>query len=176
MSETIQETKIDRTGWPSGEWDSEPDRVDFIHAGFSCLLHRNEMGAWCGYVGVTETHPAFGKDYDAVDVEAHGGLTYARACRGSICHVPQPGMADKVWWLGFDLIHSGDTAPGMLRFHRASGFIDETYRNLPYARRQTERLAKQLRKMEPVSERRLTGQMQTKGVAANLKEKPEGKQ
>lgn len=111
------DVKIDRAGWPKGEWDSEPDRVDFIHAGFSCLLHRNTLGNWCGYVGVPETHPDFGKSYDDVeDVSVHGGLTYADLCREGICHVPQPGMPEKVWWLGFDAAHFNDLVPGMLRY------------------------------------------------------------
>ena len=71
MEETVQH-KVDRTDWPKGPWDSEPDRVDFVSSGFSCLLLRNNVGSWCGYVGVPETHPSFGKDYDHVDVDVHG--------------------------------------------------------------------------------------------------------
>ena len=95
MPEKI-EHKINRTGWPSGIWDSEPDRAEFIHSGFACLLVRNDLGAWCGYVGVPESHRSFGLDYDAVEVEIHGGLTYANLCQeeGPICHIPQPGMPE----------------------------------------------------------------------------------
>ena len=39
--------------WGQGPWDDEPDRVDFEHAGFPCLLLRNpRLGQWCGYVAV----------------------------------------------------------------------------------------------------------------------------
>lgn len=143
MLETT-EHKIDRNGWPAGEWDGEPDRVDFIHAGFSCLLLRNNVGAWCGYVGVPETHPAFGKDYDNVEVAVHGGLTYANKCHGHICHVPEPGMPENVWWLGFDTAHCGDVSPGMLRYGMKLYSDTEYYKNLAYARNQTEKLAEQL--------------------------------
>ncbi len=29
---------VDKTGWGDGPWNDEPDRVDFHHAGFACLL------------------------------------------------------------------------------------------------------------------------------------------
>lgn len=148
MSEQHQEYKADRKGWPPGEWDNEPDRLDFIHAGLSCMLLRGPVGSWCGYCGVPETHPAFGKKYDDVDVQVHGGLTYAGECQGHICHVPEPSMPDKVFWLGFDTAHLGDASPGMMRLHEEYGFSDlhgeESYKNMAYARMETERLAEQL--------------------------------
>lgn len=142
MSEQIAEHKIDRTGWPSGPWDSEPDRVQFAHAGLACLLVRNHMGAWCGYVGVPEEHPDFKKEYDNVDVKVHGGLTYANLCQGGICHVPDPGMPETVWWLGFDCGHCDDLMPGFdlpsLR-HRIGA-----YRTQAYVEREVRNLAVQL--------------------------------
>ncbi len=138
----------DREGWPPGEWDSEPeDRIDFIHAGFSCMLLRGPVGSWCGYVGVGEDHPAFGKNY--VDVSVHGGLTYANTCHGQICHAPQPGMPANVYWLGFDTAHAGDESPGMLKYFpnkrgdRYPGY-SESYKNKFYVRAETEQLAEQL--------------------------------
>ena len=112
MSEEVVALKYDKTRWPRGEWDNEPDRVDFLHAGFSCFILRNMLGAWCGYVGVPSTHPAYRQDYNDVDVDVHGGLTYADVCGDHICHIPEPGMPDDVWWLGFDTNHYCDYAPG----------------------------------------------------------------
>ncbi len=40
---------MNRKAWPPGEWDSEPDREEFRHAGFPCLVVRGPMGALCGY-------------------------------------------------------------------------------------------------------------------------------
>jgi hypothetical protein len=38
---------------PDGPWQSEPDRMEFKHAGLDCLLSRNtRMFHWCGYAGV----------------------------------------------------------------------------------------------------------------------------
>jgi hypothetical protein len=143
--------KIDRTGWDPGPWDSEPDRVDWESYGLPCLMIRNSLGNWCGYVGVAEGHKYFGKDYDQTDVSVHGGLTYADSCKGVICHVPKPGMPEKVWWLGWDAAHLGDYVPGMYtRKHRSIGIYGhdgDTYKDLAYVKQETESLAEQLSKV-----------------------------
>src|SRR6266496_32796 len=97
-----KEYKIDRTGWPAGPWDNEPDRLEWRDkaTGFPCLIVRNRMGGLCGYVGVPTKHPFHGKNYDSVNISVHGGLTYSGACAGHICHIPKPGETDDVWWLG----------------------------------------------------------------------------
>lgn len=143
MSENIAH-KVNRTDWPKGVWDSEPDRHDFIHAGFSCFILRNSMGNWCGYVGVPKTHPAYGLNYDFVDVNVHGGLTYADKCGGAICHVPQPGMPDDVWWLGFDTAHSGDYTPSMNKYRDGRLYDGESYKDMHYTINETKQLAEQL--------------------------------
>lgn len=78
-------------------------------AGTPCVVKRNY--AWCGYVAVPPGHPWHGKGYDDIqnEVDVHGGLTYARACSGAVCHVPAPGEPDDVWWIGFDLGHYWST-------------------------------------------------------------------
>lgn len=53
-------------------------------------------GAVNGYVRVPEDHPWHGLDYDDIDVDVHGGLTYARD-----------------GWIGFDTLHFGDHWPDM---------------------------------------------------------------
>lgn len=146
--------------WGEGPWTDEPDKVQWVDEAtdLDCLLVRNHFGAWCGYVGVPETHPCFGKGW--IDVEAelsvhvHGGLTFADRCdpraeespelmSGAVCHVPYPGRPDPVWWLGFDCLHGGDYAPGMGVLNRelmekmppgvsASLPIDPLWHHAPY--------------------------------------------
>lgn len=41
----------------NGPWDSEPNRVEWKHAGVPCLAVRNQFGAWCGYAAVPPGHP-----------------------------------------------------------------------------------------------------------------------
>ncbi len=140
---------VDKSTWGDGPWQQEPDRVDWQHAGLPCLMLRGPAGAWCGYVGLSSTHPWYRTTYDDVDVEVHGGLTYSAACDGThICHVPAPGESEDRWWLGFDCAHASDTAPAMDARMRAAGLDDrsgEVYRDMAYARAETERLAEQVR-------------------------------
>ena len=151
------ETKpITKSDWGEGPWQSEPDRLEFHHAGLPCIVLRHpELGHFCGYAAVPPGHPAHGKDYDSVGVEAHGGLTYADRCSGQVCHVPQAGESEDVWWLGFDCGHAFDFSPGARARLRSLGFDrhrDEVYRDIAYVRQQTESLAEQLQAMQPNSD------------------------
>lgn len=133
----LDTTWLDKAAWGDGPWQDEPDKQQFPDqtTGLPCLLLRKEdMGHWCGYVGVAPGHPLYGVPYnrcarraapclelycahspDAV-LDVHGGITFAGACQEDphgICHVPDPGEDAHVWWFGFDACHAGDLAPGM---------------------------------------------------------------
>ena len=137
--------RIDKSAWGAGPWQDEPDRAEWRHDGLPCLALRNERsGNWCGYVGVPPEHPLHGKSYSELNVDVHGGLTYANACSGHICHVPEPGEPDHVWWFGFDCHHARDLAPGVpLKFR--FDFGDSVYRTLEYVTNETNCLASQLK-------------------------------
>lgn len=141
MTEKKVARAVDRKGWPAGPWDGEPDRVEFRHAGFPCLIVRQSMGHLCGYVGVPLGHPWHGKGYDDVPARAHGGLTYAEECGGEVCHVPAPGEPEDLWWLGFDCAHAGDLQPGAMRFYAYPG--GEAYKTVDYVRAEALALATQ---------------------------------
>jgi len=112
---------IPRSDWGPGPWQEEPDRVEFKAYGFPCLMVRNAevTGSWCGYVALSPGHPYFEKPYCDVDVNVHGGLTYADHCCGDICHVPKKGETDNVWWLGFDCAHAFDCSPRLYAYTNA---------------------------------------------------------
>lgn len=148
----------DKTEWPRGEWDDEPDKAQWQDdaTGLPCLIVRGPSGSLCGYVGVPEGHPYFGKEYNECSVECHGGLTFSDFCAEStdpskhICHVPAPGEPDRVWWLGFDCAHLYDYSPS--RYARepyksdplwARGPMD-VYRSLWYVKNECTKLAAQL--------------------------------
>jgi len=154
----IETRDVDRTGWPTGPWDSEPDKVQWVdeRTGLDCLAVRQpDMGHWCGYVGVPDGHPWHGKDYDDVRVpnedgdngcpDVHGGLTFSDACDegGRICHVPQSGRPKNVWWLGFDCAHGGDRHPAHARVALPSWVSDGAYRDLAYVEGSCRHLARQ---------------------------------
>jgi len=146
-----------KSDWGPGAWQSEPDRVDWRRSGLPCFIQRHpEFGQWCGYVGVPQSHPAWEKFYDDVDVNVHGGLTYASKCSGYLCHEPLPGEADNVWWLGFDCLHVWDMAPGMAATMRRimppehdydNVHKNDIYRTLEYVTAETNQLANQLAAM-----------------------------
>jgi hypothetical protein len=151
---------LDKSEWGDGAWQDEPDKVQWTdeETGFPCLAVRNRLGAWCGYVGVDASHRCYEKDYDDVEVRVHGGLFAAKCDEGpeesSICHVPEPGQPDNVWWLGFDCGHAQDLIPEMRARYRqlsaetgVSLFNDpqgEEYRTLDYVRAEVRSLAGQL--------------------------------
>jgi hypothetical protein len=129
--------------WGEGPWQDEPDRLEWRSPGSELprMAIRNHFGAWCGYVGVPKGHRLFGKVWDDPEcesIEVHGGITYGNTCAGIICHVPQPGESDHVWWLGFDCAHAFDYTPGM-----AVRFGEDVYRDVAYIIHETERLARQ---------------------------------
>lgn len=150
MSEQTTERKIDRSKWPAGPWDGEPDRVEWrTAAGLPALITRTTLGHLCGYVAVPPGHRAYGTtdDWDglASSLHVHGGVTYGAKCSGHICHVPEPGEPDDVWWIGFDMAHSGDLCPYMLEHGGGyGGAFGDRYRTVDYVREQCEQLAAQL--------------------------------
>jgi len=71
-----------------------------------------------GYVGVPKGHPWYGKDYNSIDCQIHGGLTYAED------HAPTK-KPDGLWWVGFDTAHVGDNP-----VNRSQSFVESEIQNL----------------------------------------------
>lgn len=153
--------RSEKEAWGPGPWVEEPDKMQWQDeaTGYPCLIVRNHSGALCGYVGVPNGHPLYGKDYDDTgDLEVHGGITFADFCRPSaaeergICHTVEPGEDDKVYWLGFDCNHADDLGPGMEAM--LPGHIQKwsdfgaVYRDVPYVKAEIASLAKQLKEVE----------------------------
>lgn len=155
--EIMQWSFVDKSKWQRGPWDSEPDKLQWpdLETGLPCLIHRAGVtGALCGYVGVAPGHPWYGVKYEEIEpaVDVHGGLTYSDFCfevteadgRG-ICHVPDEGDPEKVWWLGFDCAHCNDESPAInAQLHNLIDRAFETYRTLEYVQQQCRELAKQV--------------------------------
>ncbi len=150
---TLSYTTIDRQAlsWPSGPWDNEPDKVQWpdMATGLPCLAVRHpDLGHWCGYVGVDNEHPCFGKNWEDVPgIDIHGGLTFSDHCQPDseetgICHIPGEGQPDHVWWFGFDCAHYGDSSP-QLQVYLGTERHQE-YRTLKYVKEECGFLARQL--------------------------------
>jgi hypothetical protein len=154
-----------------GPWEGEPDKAQWIDdvTGLDCLIVRNRMGALCGYVGVPPEHPWHGRGYneclmqcgqDWCDhrpegvLQVHGGITFAEGCdprehsdtEPRICHIPEQGRPDDVWWFGFDCAHAGDFIPAFMDnpVWRVLKHDDDDYRNMAYVQRECGDLADQL--------------------------------
>ncbi|WP_064830964.1 hypothetical protein [Rhizobium phaseoli] len=150
----------------AGVWDLEPDQKSFIHAGLRCELRRGPVGAWCGYVGVDEAHPWFGKHYDAVvdgvppenatiaelgvmsalfsgqdidDVNRRAPICLLVPCHEGLTYANKGSHIEpdsKLWWFGFDCSHSGDLSPKSI-----ISFDDDVYRDIEYATAATRKAA-----------------------------------
>jgi hypothetical protein len=128
------------------EWETEPNYMDGKFFGLPCFIKRHEdFKTLNGYVGVPEINQYYEKDYNDLDVDVHGGLTFAN------------GGVHKIfgyyWWFGFDCAHAFDYSPGRTELMEKAGtpaitmrslFNDEVYRNMPYVQEQCIQLAYQL--------------------------------
>jgi hypothetical protein len=156
MKSLYEYTTIDKSAWGDGPWQAEPDKVQWRDeaTGLPCLAKRGNphFGNWCGYVGVPEAHPLFKTDGEGLVV--HGGITFTGTCDDgpeaeTICHIPEPGEPDHVWWFGFDCGHFRDFMPGLRAIEIGRGYEplpepDVIYKDLGYVVRECEDLARQL--------------------------------
>lgn len=147
----------DKPDWGPGPWQHEPDKTEWVdkETGLECKVLRGPWGAFCGYVGVSKNHPAYGMGYDPYvgeyvdeniewwrrhithrveykirDISIHGGLTFAGPFPDSDAH-----------WFGFDCSHSIDYMPGL---HTDYASLNGVYRTIEYVHNQVTSLAKQL--------------------------------
>lgn len=157
---TIEYRTVDKSAWPDGPWREEPDKLQFVDeaTGLACLIKRSVLGGnLCGYVGVDESHSLYDKSVeDEYVFDVHGGITYAGLCEKgpdevTICHLPEPGDPDPLFWFGFDCGHGWDRMPGLEAREREfeiptsySSFYDQEYRDLDYVKAQCALLAAQL--------------------------------
>lgn len=99
--ETLRAWTVDREGWPSGPWDTEPDWIEWYCEGLPCRIIRSIAGYLCGYVGINSEHPWFRKTPIEIHAVAHRGLNRAGE---------HPDTGD-LWWVGFDCGRFDDAIP-----------------------------------------------------------------
>lgn len=114
-------------------------------AGLPAKVKVMPMGHRCGYVGVNAEVFA-DKGYDDLDVDVHGGLTYART------------EEDGVRWYGYDCAHLGDARDINLmdaehkemfeKYHLNMNDPTDTVKSLDYCINECESLATQLKQLE----------------------------
>ncbi|WP_392530242.1 hypothetical protein [Nostoc sp. C117] len=143
---------IDKSAWADGEWQQEPDRIEWVYLGFPCLIVRQHEGTFSGYVAINKTHPYYGKDMDDNElkfIRVHGKITFSGGTDQNedpraVCHKLLPKTAND-WWIGFDCMHSENVIPIMVNFFNLR---DSTYKNIEYVKNQVENLAEQLNNLK----------------------------
>lgn len=93
------------------------NRCNNMSSVFPMMTSGMEAGYANGYVAVPRDHPFFGKDYDDVDIEVHGGLTFAAPGSNISKDLPETEVLegclydlDEDWWVfGFDTCHYSDS-------------------------------------------------------------------
>jgi hypothetical protein len=132
----IETNLYDKSSWPRGEWDNEPEKIEFTdeETGYKCTALRNKYnGTWCGYVYIPKGHPSFAiTSIFKHDVDVHGGISYSNS-----------SIINEEWCLGFDCNHLWDSSPvNGKNEHNAE------YRNKEYVLNEIRSLAKQLKELE----------------------------
>lgn len=100
--EKIEYNLVDKTDWPRGQWDNEPDSIEWEdeETHLPCLIVRvSTHGGLCGYVGIDSSHPYFNMNSNEIDdINVHGRVTFSNKIIGN----------NDIWWVGFDCAHAWD--------------------------------------------------------------------
>jgi hypothetical protein len=133
--------EINRSSWPAGPWDQELDSAEGTAHGLPWAIQRNYIGALCGYVGVPDSHPLFGKDFNfllsTINQPEPQPLDCLLSCHGGITYASKSAV-NGYWWFGFDCAHAFDITP--LDNNNAIG----EYRDMQYVKAECEKLANKL--------------------------------
>lgn len=116
-------------------WEDEPDFEEWEVDGYMCEIRRSKGGGHlCGYLLLPKGHLWAGKDFNSIEAEVHGGLTFART-------------DDKTgrWRIGFDCSHLDDVTP---YYAHMCDYPGRTYKDIFYVRRQVYALFGQARQLE----------------------------
>ena len=120
------------------EWEKEPSFLEFSYKGYLCQIRRHSsLLNLCGYVVLPKQNKFFGKNYNDIDVEVHGGLTYSQ------------DIGEDFWKIGFDCGHLYDISPGL-----SPSFLEDksTYKNIEYVKREIENMVDQIIEKEETND------------------------
>ena len=81
--------------------------TQYVKDDIECVTILNiPMGIRCGYIGVGDNSPLYGKNEEDLPLSAHGGITYASRFPPRTFESIQKGR--NLYWIGFDTGHFGD--------------------------------------------------------------------
>jgi hypothetical protein len=153
VSNVITIEFFSKKDFPPGIWLKEPDLCFWYYDGLPCLAVRDmSMGIWKGFVGLDIEHSLYEKTIDhitqipeALDLfrAAYGGLSGA----GKLSPKYQ-NYAKNCWWIGIETTQGSDLMP-LLKLDQSDNDMskllsNQSYKDLHFIRRATNKLAKQL--------------------------------
>jgi hypothetical protein len=143
-----------KRNFPEGSWLSEPDICSWDHK-LPCLALRDmQLGIWKGFVAIDGYHPFYGQCIDdLLNVPAaleiffcvHGGLSMSGRLPAKY-----KKYAKNLWWIGMETSHGGDLMP-LLKLEGEdvnNPTSSQTYKDLRFIRRETNKLASLLSKIQ----------------------------
>ena len=81
--------------------------TQYVKDDIECVTILNiPMGIRCGYIGVGDNSPLYGKNEEDLPLSAHGGITYTSHFPPCTFESIQKGR--NLYWIGFDTGHFGD--------------------------------------------------------------------
>lgn len=92
----------------------------------------------CSYVKVPKNHVFFKKGYYDIDIDCHGGLTYASNYLSGV----DTGVPEENWYIGWDYAHFGDYV-----YFRKNMQIDGHKWTIEELRKEAKEVCKQLAKI-----------------------------
>jgi len=118
----------------------EPNYETFEYKGFKIVILRMMYmgGQLNGYVRLPKGHKFYGKGYDDIPIECHGGLTFTGDLEN-----------DGDFYIGFDTAHYMDYMPFMQMFLKREDRGDnpnEHYKDINYVRNECKSIVDQLLK------------------------------
>lgn len=140
LAEALQKDK--REKWGEGEWLHEPDYYEWIDevSGYLCIVNRNHLGAWTGYVCLSMEHPYYGwpdRERPRPRIESVSVSWTGTA--------PPNLRRNDDFVIGFDCGSGMDYVPGRDRDYQGTDFMHLfRYRNYNYIVKKTKKLADEL--------------------------------
>lgn len=119
---------------------------DWITYGLKCRILDGSFKNFNGYVAVPRSHPAWERDYDKLDIQVHGGLTFGQQGVENDRQWDDP----ELWWFGFDTAHAGD------KIYYSSGEISDSdghYWTVEEVAEETENMARQFAEIKEKKEK-----------------------
>jgi hypothetical protein len=145
-----------KKNFPPGDWVTEPDFCKWKSYGFVCVAIRDmRLGMWRSFIRISPDHKAYKKNY-AEMIEAGWGLDID--FYGNIPPITGKlpakfsSLNKNYWWVGMEFTGAEDLLP-LVKVDLSDPVLNsivsgQTYKNLSFVRKETMRLAKQLKKIK----------------------------